>query len=264
MCRNDLLVFFIALVFLVCSGSAFAASENGRPQYQNQDGDWTVRIGAIGLYKPEYEGSDDYSVAALPLVDITWRDTFFLNPRKGLGAYVLKRENIKLAVSLGYTFGRDEDDSSDLDGLGDIDAGATANVFAEWALSKINLNAHYEKQITGENTGVQAHFSLGYMLRAGKVMFKPSLQTTYANSEYMETFFGVSPGQSTGSGLSVYNPSSGFKTVGVNLMAIYRLTQKWGVQGMAGYKRLVGDAADSPIVKDKDQYLFGTGISYSF
>jgi len=33
---------------------------------------------------------------------------------------------------------------------------------------------------------------------------------------------------------------------------------------MAGYDRLVGDAADSPVVRDENQYLAGAGLSYLF
>jgi outer membrane scaffolding protein for murein synthesis (MipA/OmpV family) len=33
---------------------------------------------------------------------------------------------------------------------------------------------------------------------------------------------------------------------------------------MVGYDRLVDDVADSPVVKNKDQYLVGVGLSYLF
>jgi outer membrane scaffolding protein for murein synthesis (MipA/OmpV family) len=77
------------------------------------------------MYKPEYEGSDDYGFKGFPLIDISWRDTIFLNARKGLGAYLWNRNDVKFGGSIGYNFGRDEDDSNDLDGLGDIDGGGS-------------------------------------------------------------------------------------------------------------------------------------------
>ena len=35
-----------------------------------------MRIGALGVYKFEYEGSDEYKARGLPLIDVTWRDVF--------------------------------------------------------------------------------------------------------------------------------------------------------------------------------------------
>ena len=51
---------------------------------------------------------------------------------------------------------------------------------------------------------------------------------------------------------------------GINLISIYRINQEWGVNAMASYDLLLGDAADSPVVKDENQYLLGVGLSYNF
>jgi outer membrane protein len=47
-------------------------------------------------------------------------------------------------------------------------------------------------------------------------------------------------------------------------MATYRLDRHWGIQAGAGYDRLVGDAAESPVVKDENQYRLSMGLSYTF
>ncbi len=49
--------------------------------------------------------------------------------------------------------------------------------------------------------------------------------------------------------------------------ASYQWTEHWGVTGMIGVTRLVGDAADSPIVDDAGSATQGVaalGISYRF
>ena len=263
--RNIFVVIFLGLIFFISGETSSAEQQNKQDQYNDQDKDWSVRLGAIGMYKPEYEGADEYDFQGFPMIDISLRDTFFLNPIKGVGAYFWNRNNVKLGASVGYSFGRNEDDSSDLDGLGDIDGGATANVLFEWAIEDFSLSASYEKQFTGHDTGYQVHVGLGYSLRLGKkTMLKPSVKTTYSSSEYMEEYFSISAGQSTLSGLPVYDADAGFKSLGLQFLALHRLAGHWGLQAMAGYKRLVGDTADSPVVKDKNQYLLGVGLSYSF
>ena len=260
-----LIVFFIGLILIIFVGSSIAEPQKKQDQHYGQDTDWSVRLGAMGVYKPEYEGSEDYEFRGFPMIDINWRDTYFFNPRKGLGAYLWNRDDMKLGISIGYTFGRDEDDSSDLNGLGNIDRGATANVLFEWEIDDISLDARFEQQFTGEDTGFQVYIGLGYSVRLGeKIMFKPSVKTTYASSDYVEEYFSISQSQSSRSGLSVYDTNSGFKSAGFHIISIYSLNRHWGIQAMASYERLVGDTADSPVVKDENQYLLGLNLSYMF
>ena len=263
--RKIIIVFFIGLILILVEGNSFAEPQKKQVQQYGRHNDWSVRLGGIGMYKPAYEGSDDYEFQGFPLIDITWRDALFLNPRKGLGAYLWNQDGMKLGVSFGYSFGRDEDDSSDLSGLGDIDGGATANVLFEWDVDDFSFDAHYEHQLTGQSTGFQAHIGLGYKLRLGeKTILKPSVQTTYSSSDYMEEYFSVSEGQSARSGLTVYDADSGFKSVGVHLLSIYRINPKWAVNATANCDLLLGDTADSPVIKDETQYLLGIRLSYNF
>lgn len=265
MYRNLLIIFCLGVTFFVVEGSSLAEPLKKRDYHCNQNKAWSVRIGLMGICNPEYEGSDDYEVSGSPFVNITWRDTFFLYSRKGLGAYVWNRNDVKLGASIGMTSGRDEDNSSELDGLGDIDGGAKVNVLFEWTAGDFTLDADYEQQITGEDTGFQIHLVLGYdLMIMKKFMLKSSIKTTYASSDYMEEYFGISPIQSARSGLVTYDVDSGFKSVGFQIMTTYRLKKHWGIQAMAGYDRLVGDAADSPVVENVNQYLLGVGLSYKF
>lgn len=264
MSRKLFVLFCIGAIYIV-RGSSIAESALEQDHHHVQDGDWSVSIGALGIYKPEYEGSDDYSVSGFPLINIVWRDTIFLNSRKGLGAYVWNRNNIKLGLSIGYTIGRDEDNSSHLDGLGDIKSGANANVLLEWTPGNVALDAHYEQQITGQDTGFQVHLGAGYNLQiTKKVSIVPTVKTTYASSDYMEEYFGISQRQSDRSGLFVYDADSGLKSIGLQVMANYRVNEHWGIQTMAAYNHLVGGASDSPVVKNENQYLLGLGLSHKF
>ncbi len=254
MVRSIFVLFHIALMFFVFVSNSYC-----------QDSDWSVRLGATGMYKPEYEGSDNYEFQAMPMIDVNWRDTIFLNPGSGLGVYLWNRNDVKVGASIGYSFGRDEDETSDLHGLGDIDSGATANILFKWKIEDVFFDTRYEHQFTGENTGYQIHIGLGYDLQLReKIIFKPSVRTTFASSYYMEKYFSISQSQSLRSGLPVYDSDSGFKSVGFQIMSMYMLNRHWGLQAMASYEWLVGDAADSPVVKDEKQYLLGIGVSYTF
>ena len=253
------------LFFVVFEKNACAEQRITKNAHERNNSDFSFTLGALGMHMPEYDGSDDYKSQALPFFDITWREYLFFNSTRGLGGYIWNRQGVKVGASLGYNFGRDEDDSSDLHGLGDIEDGAVANIFFEWPCNALTFDARYTQQITGQDTGFQLHLGLGHRWHiTDALMIKSHLTTTFANEEYMETYFGVTDSQSASSGLPFYEADAGVKSCGLQIVALFEIDRHWGIQVMAGYDRLFCKAADSPIVKDEDQYRAGAGLSYRF
>jgi outer membrane scaffolding protein for murein synthesis (MipA/OmpV family) len=80
---------------------------------------------------------------------------------------------------------------------------------------------------------------------------------TWADRDYTMTFFGVTPAQSAASGLPAYEADSGFNTVRFGVGATYRLDRRWHVGARAAIWRIVGDAADSPITRERTPYTIG-------
>ena len=255
----------VVSIFSCIWGEALAQNAKPHSRYIDSEKDLTVRLGVMTFYAPKYDGADEYQMKGFPLINISWRDRVFLNPRKGFGAFLWNRGGSKLGLSLGYAIGRDEDDSRDLNGLGDIEPGVSANILVEHPIGKFSLDGRYEHQISGHSTGFQVNLGLRYRLRIGKqVMLLPSVKTSYGSADYMKEYFGITQGQSVNSGLGMQNADAGFKSVGVGFLAIYRLNQYWGIQARFGYNRLINDAADSPVTRNENQYRFRSGLSYRF
>jgi MipA family protein len=226
--------------------------------------DWTVRLGAMGMVKPAYEGSNDYEFQAFPMIDVAWKNVF-LNARQGLGAYVWDRDGLKIGLSLGWIFGRDEGDSPDLAGLGDLDGGLSALASAKWTLGDLSLGLGYESQATGESAGFQIQADAGYAIKIGrKILLRPSAKAAFSSDGYMEKHFGVSASQSSRSGLAAYDTRAGLKSAGLGIMALYRIDRRWGIQTLASWERLMGDAADSPVTREEHTYFLSLGFSYMF
>jgi outer membrane protein len=87
---------------------------------------------------------------------------------------------------------------------------------------------------------------------------------TFADSEYVNTVYGVTAEQSTRSGMPAYQAGSGITSVRLAAAANYQLAPRWmaGVRFMAS--RLQGDAADSPITEDKSQNSASVFVAYTF
>ena len=77
----------------------------------------------------------------------------------------------------------------------------------------------------------------------------------------------MTPAVAGATGLAALDPDGGIYAVGGIANFTHRLGRNWGVQAYAGYDRLVGDAADSPIVRafgSRDQFSGGAGLWIEF
>lgn len=265
--------FFLLLIpFGLLSAPAAVAQLDDPPEEvagdldpRKPDSDWVIRLGGFGIITPKYEGSDDHKIRAFPLIDIEYKERFFLNPVKGLGVWFWRGSQAKAGASVSYTNGRDEDDSSYLEGLGDVDGGVTANLYLDWEPRPWSASLHYRRQMSGDDTGTLVDLRAGYGFRlVGPVFIKPSVRIKYADSDYNQSYFSVNPRQSANSGLPEYDADSGLNGVGAGVLALMFLNKHWSLQALCNYERLVGDAGDSPIVQDKNQIRAGVGFAYQF
>lgn len=213
---------------------------------------WNYVLGAGVGYAPTYEGSDEYDALPIPVLNVDYKDgLFFANVRNGLGSYPLRGENYKVGASIGYAPGREEDeDKKNLRGMGDVDASATANLLAEYDFGIAQLSGKVTTGVSGDY-GTTAALDLGsrYPLTE-KIILTGSVGTVWADEEHMSNRFGVTATQSARSGYSQHDAESGVKTVGFSVGANYLVTEKWTANLTFRGDKLLGDAADSPVVKD--------------
>ncbi len=83
----------------------------------------------------------------------------------------------------------------------------------------------------------------------------------------MQDRFGISPAAAARSGLAAFDADAGFGSVGMTLAVSYALSPSWTVTLYDTYGRLVGDAAESPIVTtigSRNQNVLGVSLEYTF
>ena len=108
-----------------------------------------------------------------------------------------------------------------------------------------------------------------YVWRDGdKYVFSIGPRLLFSNARYQRAFFGVTPAEALATGLPAYDPDGGIYGVAVASGLSYQFSPTWGMFGYARFERLVGDAADSPIVRadfgSRTQLSGGVGVSYTF
>ena len=267
------------MLFTVCFANVSAGSDameqaelwadlseeiNEAPAYEDEktnERKWALSIGLGAGVAPDYEGSNDYEFGFGPNISASWRDTIFYKG-KSLGANIIRDKNLKAGLILVKASGRDEDDNDKLEGLGDVDGGLEVGGFVSYKNKPWRFKAEARQEVDSGHEGALVELSVGTDLPLTKPLVFVELGTTWASDDYMESFFGIDSGQSANSGLEKYNADAGFKDVNISISAGYPITNRWRVGAMLEYKRLLGDAADSPIVDDKNQFVAGFSFSY--
>ncbi|MFP5329834.1 MAG: MipA/OmpV family protein [Alphaproteobacteria bacterium] len=229
---------------------------------------WRVRLGLGAQVGPQFPGDDSLAVLPYPKISVARGDKPF-----AFGAHD-DSFSITLLSSGGFSFGpaaqiSEGRDESDLDvEVGDVDRTIELGAFAQYYFGEnFRLRGEIRKALGGHD-GVLGHVAADYVARDGdRYAFAVGPRVRFVDSEYMESFFGISPEVSLITGLPVYDPDGGLHAVGVMASGDYSLGGPWGLFGYVGYDRLVGDAKDSPIVRDfgsPNQFSAGIGVSYTF
>jgi outer membrane protein len=226
--------------------------------------DLVIELGAGAQVRPDYPGSKNYEVWPTGFVTLHYLQL------PGFGVVKNARTNDQ-----GWSFGpsfnwqskRKTSDFPELFGLNDIDStfelgakvGYTFQFVRPWVAARYGLGGH---------SGVVGETGLDFIFRPSSAFeWTVGPRATFANRDYMQTYFGVTPAEAALSGtLAAYAPGGGFKSFGAEFTARYEFAPQWAVRGEFIYDKLIGDAADSPIVQvgDANQYTAKLGLTYTF
>lgn len=234
---------------------------------QPTDRDWSLTLGAGAGLVPDYEGSDDWEIRPLPVIRADWRDTLFVN---GLSAGVQTRfaDIVTVGAIARYDFGRDESDNDALRGLGDVDGAVELGGFVRGQVDIFTAGLTVVQDVAGGHDGLLAQGEVGIALPVDRrVRLTATAAATYADESYMQSLFGVDAAQAARSGYGVFDPGGGIKDIGLSAGGTYLVTDRISIGTRLGYTRLLGDAADSPIVDQAgsaDQIAGIVFIGYRF
>lgn len=245
---------FFCLMFALCiaAGPVLAAKH-------------TVGVGAG--FAPEYEGSDDYQ--GVPMLMLTGKydsGRSFSLLGTNLRVNVLASNKFQFGPILNYRMGRDDVDNKVVDRMKDIDDAVEVGAYVLADLDNVLLGVDFLMDVSGEHDGMLVLGNVGYRWKVSEALVvTPNVFLTYADDDYMDTYFGIDSGNVGTSGLPRFQADSGLKDFGARVVASYAPWEKWGVMGILSYSTLLNDAKDSPIVDDEGdnaQAFFGLMATY--
>ncbi len=232
--------------------------------------DLIIELGVGISTQPAYEGSDDYQVSGYPIVGLQYLSIPGLFD---IGSPEEKRGGLRLSPSFRFVDKRNADEYPELDGTLPLDRSYQLGLRAGYEFpiyDTLNVEIYGEGRYAfNEGEGFVGGAGFDLISRPTEQWeFKLGPRTTFADSNYMSTYFSVRPIESIGSRgrLAAFDADGGFKSVGVAASARYEFRPDWFLNANAAYERMVGDAADSPIVKvgSENQFFAGIGLSKRF
>ena len=235
---------------------------------------WKVGLG-VGM-RPDYEGSDEYEPFPIGFAryDSASGRYAAIKGTESSGAAVRVEGNLiaskmwQFGPVLQYRLPRKDVGNGHVDDMDNIDAayelgGFVGANFEGWLARLTGVG-----DVSGEHEGGLVELMGGYENAYDSGLGVAwHVATTWASDGYMETYFGVTPGDAARSGLPTYTTGYGIKDVGT------RLAMSWGggswgpwrLYGIFSYFRLVENAEDSPIVDgvgDPNQFFGGIALAY--
>lgn len=232
---------------------------------------WAGYVGLGVTNGPVFPGSDDSEVSAALDVNLTWRERFFLRSDIGAGAYLLNSERTGGPVSLGFAIGYDDDerlseDDPRLAGLDDVEAGAAARFLFEYEVGLADLEVVASRGLgSSGHEGTTVEASLGFDLPVGeRIVISAAPFLIWADSTYMDAFYGISSSESAASGYAPFSAGGGLQQAGLEFSAAYFLTERVGLFGQIEYGSLLGDAKDSPITFEDTALEVSLGVVLRF
>jgi len=219
---------------------------------------------------PDYEGSDDTEGAPLLFLDVRWDNHMSVNVL-GSKAKVnlLPSPVFKAGIIAEYIGERDDNvDNSQVGLLPEVDSSVMLGGFVGFVKNSWDASLEAMTDTSDSNDGKILRANLGYAYAINDDLnARFGVFSTWADDDYMESYFGVSAAGSAASGLRTYEAESGIKDAGLNLTVNYTPWQNWGVMGLVTLKKMMGDAEDSPVVDDvgsDTQAVVGLMVTYRF
>ncbi len=252
---------------LIMSLMSTAAADADGPATAILD-DLDIALGVEVSYEPDYQGSDDYEVDILPLLQVTYKDWLYLNGLAG-GAVWQLPGGFRLQTGVSFEEGREESANDALEGLDDIKDTAVLDAGLFYDIGDLTLGFALEQDLLGRGKGLVTFLGASYAFEFlnDRLRVAPQADISFANKRHLKTEFGITPEEAQNSQFDAYRPGAGLKSYGIGVNMDFELTEHWTVLGEGGIEFFGPEATDSPLL-DEAGADYGAevevGLAYRF
>ena len=218
---------------------------------------------------PAYPGSDEYE--ARPSGVFRFQSLSAGGIAIGNPDFDAVASGVSVSGAFNYEGEREASDGARLAGTDDRDASLELGLGVGYAAPAYRVFGEVRYGVTGHDALV-GELGADVIARPSERMtLLAGPRATFASGAYNDYYFGVSAAEAgaaaaAGNGAigGAYEPGGGLVSAGVELTARYQINDDWGVEGSVTYDRLQDDAADSPLVENRDQYGVALNVTRRF
>lgn len=258
------------------------------------DGSRDLYVGLGAVSEPQYQGSNERRVRALPLLQLAWSNGVFISGMSA-GVHLSQDPALEYGPLLALQSRRGSDGTDgDIGALGQqtipgvsspattrsgaaggnalagmdevkarLQAGAFVNYYVTPTLRLTNsvlYGAGKWRQGLAWNLALQ--HTAAELTAHHRITY--SAGVTLVNSSYNASFFGVTDSEAFASGHPAYAPRGGVQDVYLAARWNWALSPDWMLASGARLTRLQGDARHSPLVQRPTNFSLSTGLAYRF
>ena len=263
---NSLLQNLLGASILLASAAAQAQAFDAVRIFGPVDANGKGTVGAAVINSPEFLGSKQRKTMLLPLLDYRWKNGFFAGTTNGIGYLFNSAPNMQYGLRVTADFGRKDNKSAALTGMGNIDPAAEFGGFFNYFVSpQISLTSSLRYGSGNDHKGMVLDLGANYAVQlAPQWRGAVGVATSYLNSDAMQSRFGVSAAQAISSGYAPYSPAAGLRDARINASVNYFFSRQMAITAAVSSSALLGDAKDSPVVRSNSGLSGVLAVSYEF
>jgi|GEM_PF-1475782 len=229
------------------------------PTTQMPEGTTDVDLSLIAALVPVSEGQSGMRAIVLPSISAQWSNGIFAEPGE-VGMQLSEDPMLKFGPLLTYGARNRRADERDHKASLGIEAGA----FASYRLAhNIGFSAQLLYGGSDDHRGVRVNLGANTGLRIGSHQnLSASVGMSVVDRSYMQSYFGVTPAQAARGRRPVYQAEAGIKNFYLTLGWQVELSTKYSLNTGVNLSRLVGSAADSPLVKSPNNGALFSVLTY--
>ena len=265
------------VVTVVCAAAAVLSTASAQEFVPPLANPTTPNFAGLAVgFAPDYFGSDEYFFGPAPVARYQLKDSeqnAFLYGN-AFGSNIVDHPWLRTGPTAIVRFGRRDVEDDVVNEMKNVDRSLDIGwqLGAEYVdpdniARRARVDAYATRDVTGGHEGYVAGISVTGWTPMPIMLLGINAGVVWGDDSYTNAYFGVDDEDSTRSGLPAFEAGSGARDARIAAVGLAPISSRIVIGAGVIYSRLLGDAADSPIVKDRgdaNQFIFGIGSAYSW
>lgn len=213
-----------------------------------------------------YVGSNQRRDLFVPTLQSTWGNGWFAGFPRGIGYNLSDDPRVEYGLRATADMGRKQSASAALKGLGTIGLRPELGEFLSYSLTeRLKLNTSIRYGSGSDSQGALLDMGFRYLRPLDENQFLTfGIVATYANSNYMQSYFGVNAAQAATSKYAQYTPGAGIREVDLTVSHTYKFDSNWAMVTGVDLGRLGSAVTSAPMTTSNSHDSVYAQANYTF